>query len=57
MLEVRRKFEPIVPLRFVCVQVGGDCPVGARDRDGWCLHKKFCDKQFLVGFEKFIVDR
>jgi len=56
MLEVWRKFEPIVPLRFVCVQVGGDCPVGARYDDMYCGHSKYCSCKRAVGFTKFVVD-
>lgn len=57
MLEVWRKFESVEPRKMVCVQVGGDCPVGARDKDGWCKYPKFCSHQHMVGFERFIIDR
>lgn len=34
--------------KFGCLQLWGDCPVGARNDDYHCIHPKPCSKQFKL---------
>ena len=54
MLELQRVSEP---MKFVCTKIYGDCPIGKRNKDGFCLHTKYCSGKKSVSFDKFIVDR
>lgn len=35
-------------LRFGCVQMGGDCPVGARVDDMYCVHPRYCSAKIMI---------
>lgn len=45
------------PMKYACLKTSGDCPVGKRDADGFCLHTKYCSQKKPVAFEKFIIDQ
>ena len=34
---------------YGCGQVGGDCPVGARDKENFCHHPKYCNHKTEFG--------
>lgn len=34
--------------RYGCGQTGGDCPVGARDDENYCLYPKYCSKKVPI---------
>jgi hypothetical protein len=34
---------------YACGMCGGDCPIGMRDNENMCLHKKWCSKKIMFG--------
>lgn len=43
-------------VRFGCACLTGDCPVGCRDSDNYCLHEKYCSAKVRIEGNVYIVD-
>ena len=44
------------PPKVACLKPSGGCSIGARDKNGFCLHQKYCNHKKAVPFDKFTID-